>query len=286
MSANNGALCYAVCSDNESEHPFFLPSISFLRPPFPSLSFPILPFPSLSIPSLSFPSLSFLSPPFPILPFPSSPFLFVVHTRTTLTSSCTYLRSLSEEESTDSNHFGQAFVSSTRSQLVSHISTLHGTSLIFSALSARKKSSFLLHREGTKWTNVREARDEHEDALETLDDFSYEAKVLIGVLKVILTTLDSNVKLSSFMNHPQQEFSFSGLRRTRLDSSEEMLPAVLCSDNLLLDVLNDRLHSKVTFRFPIIMIISFITAVSSAVCPSSQSVLLRNVHSILTLFYF
>lgn len=163
---------------------------------------------------------------------------------------------------------------------MSHISTLHGTSLIFSALSARKKSSFLLHREGAKWTNDREARDEHEDALETLDDFSSEAKVLIGVLKVILTTFDSNVKLSSFMNHPQQEFSLYGLRRTRLDSSEEMLPAVLCSDNLLLDVLNDRLHSKVTCGFPIIMIISIITLASPALCRPSQSILLSNAHSI------
>lgn len=221
---------------------------------------------------------------FASLPFPLLLFLFVMHTRTSLTSSCSNLRSLSEEESTDSNHFGQAFVSSTRSQLVSHISTLHGTSLIFSALSARKKSSFLLHREGAKWTNDREARDEHEDALETLDDFSSEAKVLIGVLKVILTTFDSNVKLSSFMNHPQQEFSLSGLRRTRLDSSEEMLPAVLCSDNLLLDVLNDRLHSKVTVRFPGIMIIAVITAVSSAVYPSSQFTLLSKAHPIFNSF--
>lgn len=103
--------------------------------------------------------------------------------------------------------------------------------------------------------------------------------MLIGVLKVILTTFDSNVKLSSFMNHPQQEFSLSGLRRTRLDSSEEMLPAVLCSDNLLLDVLNDRLHSKVTFRFPITTITSYIAAVSPVLCPS-QSILHSNAHSI------
>jgi hypothetical protein len=143
----------------------------------------------------------------------------------------------------------------------------------------------MIHREGAKWTNDREARDEHEDALETLDDFSSEAKVLIGVLKVLLTTFDSNVKLSSFMNHPQQEFSLSGLRRTRLDSSEEMLPAVLCSDGLLLDVLNDRLHSKVTFRFPITTIISVITAVSSALRPSSHSKLPNNAQSIFNLFF-
>lgn len=152
---------------------------------------------------------------------------------------------MSEEENTESNHFNQAFIASTRSQLVSHISTLHGSSLLFSALSARKKSSFLLHREGSNWTNDREARDEHEDALATLDDFSSEAKVLIGVLKVILSTLDSNIKLSSFMNHPQQEYSLSGLRRSRLEGLEKTLPQILCSDSLLLDVLNDRLHSKV-----------------------------------------
>ena len=128
---------------------------------------------------------------------------------------------------------------------MSHISTLHGVSLLFSALSARKKSSFLLHSEGSKYTNDREARDEHEDALDTLDDFFFEAKVLIGVLKVILATLDSNVKLSSFMNHPSQEFSLSGLRRSRLDNLENSLPEVLYFDNLLLDVLNDRLLFKV-----------------------------------------
>lgn len=156
---------------------------------------------------------------------------------------------MSEEENTESDHFNQAFIASTRSQLVSHISTFHGSSLLFSALSARKKSSFLLHREGSNWTNDREARDEHEDALETLDDFSSEAKVLIGVLKVILSTLDSNIKLSSFMNHPQQEYSLSGLRRSRLEGLEKSLPQILCSDNLLLDVLNDRLHSKVVSPF-------------------------------------
>ena len=144
--------------------------------------------------------------------------------------------------------FDQLIMAASRADLAVHISTCDSLVLLLTALSARKESSFISFNISSERNNTREARLEHEAALCVLNKLLIEAKVLTGVLKVILLLFDhKGIQLASILEDSPLGLSLSQLSASRLERNEDMmfLPEVLCNESLLMDELVARLHPKV-----------------------------------------